>query len=57
MKCAKCTNFATKTTEGKGHFLLYGCRKLKITFGNTTDWKAKKGQPKNCREFEERVKK
>jgi hypothetical protein len=65
MICRTCVNFATKTTEGAGHFLLYGCRKRKVTFGTEADWKAGKwlgtdtdkvklkiaDMPKTCKDY------
>ena len=53
-KCLKCVNLATKTTPGKGHFLLWGCSKLKITFGLTSDFISGKNIPKNCKEYEQK---
>lgn len=50
MICHTCTHRATKTTTGKGHFLLWGCREKRITFGNTSDWNKGKNQPKTCKE-------
>jgi len=51
IRCDQCKHMATKTTEGAGQFLLWGCRKLKLTFGNTTDWRDKKKQPDDCESF------
>ena len=53
-KCLDCSNLATKTTPGKGHFLLWGCRKLKFTFGLTSDFRSGKNTPKNCKEYEKK---
>ena len=44
MICKQCQHRATKQTQGAGHFLLYGCRLKKLTFGTESDWKAGKWQ-------------
>jgi hypothetical protein len=42
VKCRTCRHRATKTTPAPGQFLLYGCRKKRITFGMQSDWDAGK---------------
>lgn len=44
MICHSCRHRATKPTEGKGHFLLYGGRKTKKIFGIQSDWLSGKWQ-------------
>jgi len=49
MICHTCHHRATKISAG---FILWGCRKHKLNFGTTADWKAGKwlGDPTDKRE-------
>ena len=48
-QCHTCIHRALRSIGG---FALWGCLKLKIRFGNDTDWYAGKNQPRMCVEFE-----
>ena len=46
--CHTCDNRALRQIGG---FAIWGCLKRKIRFGDDTDWKAGKNQPKSCVDY------